>query len=216
MVSINLILVLLFLPPICLMAVLVEKKMRVFLVFLTLGLLAAYQSGQINSLILSYGFLSEFQISIHVAPVIEEFLKALPLILYLFISRPDKRHITECAVWTGLGFAFFENACAFSRSVSSIPDAEDIAFALSRGFGASMIHSLCSLLLIYGVYMCSKQKKLIFPGSLAMFSFVCIIHSLFNVLIQSKYTVAPFLLTIGVYAAFFIGTRAQKKKAENN
>ena len=211
MVTVSLILLILLLPSVLLMAIMSEKEMRIRLFFFALGFIAAYESGQINALVFSSGAMFESDVTINIAPAVEEFLKGLPLVLYLFVCRPGKRIVCEYAVWTGIGFALFENAWAFYRSVGESPDLSDIMFALSRGFGASMIHSLCTLILISGICLCMKHRKLVITGSIAMFSFVCVIHSMFNVLIDSKYTAAPFILTIGVYVLMFFIYRAKKK-----
>ena len=213
MVSVNFILLLLILPPILMMSVLVDRKMRLLLLFLVVGMVAAFLSGQVNSVIGSLTGLSSFYISIHISPIVEELLKAFPVVLCLVAFRPKKRYIIGYAVAAGLGFAFFENAWAFAQSVSVVPGWEDIAFALSRGFGASMVHSLCTVILVYGIYHCLYVRKLMFTGPLALFSLVTIFHSMFNVLIQSKYTLAPFLLTLGTYAVLIALFRRQKKKS---
>ncbi|MDO4811396.1 MAG: PrsW family glutamic-type intramembrane protease [Eubacteriales bacterium] len=200
MVTMNFILFLLISPPILLMTLLVERKARLLLVFMAFGIFSAYLSGQINSVISAYVEVSAFDLSIHVAPVVEEFLKAFPVVVFFFAFKPDSHYILGCAVCTGLGFAFFENAWAFSQSVSWYPTWQDVSFALSRGFGASMVHSICTLIIIYCLYICSKTRKLLITGTLASFSLICTIHSLFNVLIQSRYAAAPFILTIGIYA----------------
>lgn len=210
----NFILLLLILPPILLMTVLVDEKTRLRLIFMAFGLFAAYLSGQINSVFCSLGGLSPFDLSIHVSPVIEEFIKAFPLVLFLFAARPDRRSVLEYAVWTGLGFAFFENAWAFSQSVSWFPTWQDVTFALSRGFGASLVHSFCTLILVYGISVCMKRRKLLVTGSLAVFSLVCMIHSTFNVLIQSRYAAAPFFFTLGTYAALAAIFRKKKKQTK--
>lgn len=221
MVTVNLILLLLIIPTVLLMSFLARGKTRLFLVFTAIGIFAAYLSGQINSVIGTFAKIAEFDISIHVSPVVEEFLKALPLVVFFFVIKPEKRFILECSIWTGLGFAFFENAWAFSQTTIDVPTWEDISFALSRGFGASIVHSICSLIFIYGVYVCSRTHKLTIPGTLAMFSLVCSIHSMFNVLIKSKYAVAPFVFTIGIYIillCFSLYQRKlkQKQKSDHN
>lgn len=199
MVTMNFILFLLIIPSFLLMIFVVENKTRMMLIFMAFGIFAGFLSGQVNAIISAYSKVPGFELSIHVAPVVEELIKAFPLVLFFFVFKPDKRYLLGCAVGTGLGFAFFENVLAFTQEVSYTPTWHDVSFALSRGFGAGMIHSVCTMIFIYGIYLCSKRKKLMVTGTLAVFSFVCTLHSLFNVLIQSQYTFAPFVLTIGVY-----------------
>ena len=212
MVSMNLILLILLLPPVLLLAFLVDKKTRVLLIFLAVGAVTAYISGQVNSAVNLAEQLDPFYISIHIAPIAEEFLKAFPVVLYLFVFDPDKKTATSCAAVTGLGFAVFENAWAFVQSVSGNPGWEEISFALSRGFGASLVHSLCTLILVYGITVCRKNKKLLFTGMVALFSLVCLFHSLFNVFVQSPYALAPFLLTIGGYLVLAALLYVNKKR----
>lgn len=212
MVSVSLILLILILPPIVMMSVLMEKRMRMLMLFVIFGIFAAFVSSQINSAVSASAGISQFFISIHIAPVVEEALKALPIVLYIFAAKPPRRQLLGYAIGTGLGFAFFENAWAFSQSVSMSPTWTDVSFALSRGFGASMVHSLCTFILVYGISLCIHTRKLLITGSLALFSLVATFHSLFNVLIGSRYTLAPFLLTLGTYVLILIVYMRRRKK----
>lgn len=212
MVSMNFILLLLILPPILLMAILVPGKTRYLLIFTVCGFVSAYVAGSVNSVIMNYGDFSDFYFSIHFSPAIEELMKGFPLILYIIVARPSRKSVLEYGIAIGLGFTFFENAWAFANSVSTSPSWQDISFALSRGFGASMVHSLCTCILGYGFSICIRIRKMKFTGTIALFSLVCIFHSLFNVLIQSRYFLAPFILTIGAYTSILIVVIRKKKK----
>lgn len=214
MVSVNFLLLLLMLPPLVLTAFLLDRSARKILLFLLLGMFTAFLSGQINSLLVSIGGISSSDASIHYIPIIEEFLKAAPLIAGIFVLRPKRREIVEHAAAVGLGFAFFENVWVFSQNFFGVPGWEDISFALSRGLGASMVHSLCTVILVYGVSICMKWRKLLFTGTFALFSLVCLFHSLFNILIGSDRSNLAFVLTLGTYAIVLILFKRSKKASE--
>lgn len=204
MVSVNFLLLLLMIPPLMLMAFLLDRSARKILLFLLLGMFTAFLSGQINTLLINGTDISSFDASIHYIPVIEEFLKAFPVVAYIFVLRPKRREIAEYAVAVGLGFAFFENVWAFTQSIYGVPNWEDISFVLSRGLGASMVHSLCTVILVYGSYIFMKWRKLLFTGTFALFSLVCLFHSLFNVLIGSERSILAFVLTLGTYVIVLV------------
>ena len=204
MVSVNFLLLLLMLPPLALMAILLDRSARKILLFLLFGMITAFLSGQINTLLISDGGITSFDASIHVIPIIEEFLKAFPVVAYVLVLRPKRRETIEYAVAIGLGFAFFENMWIFSQNFYGVPAWEDVLFALSRGLGASMVHSLCTAILVSGVSVCLKSRKLLLTGTFALFSLVCLFHSLFNVLVGSDRSFLALVLTLGTYAVVLV------------
>lgn len=211
MVSVNFLLLILMVPSLALMSILLERSARKILLFLMLGMFTAFLSGQINTLIVENGDITSFGASNHYIPIIEEFLKAFPVLAYTIVLRPKRSEVVEYAVAVGLGFAFFENICVFTQSTYGVPNWDDISFMLSRGFGASMVHSLCTTILVYGIYICMKWRKLLFTGTFALFSMVCLFHSLFNVLIGSAHSSLAFVLTLGTYLIMLILFKRNKQ-----
>lgn len=211
MVSVNFLLLLLMFPPLILTALLLERSARKILLFLLLGMFTAFLSGQINTLLINGTDITSFDASIHYIPVIEEFLKAFPVVAYIFALCPKRREVIGYAASIGLGFAFFENIWAFTQSIYGVPSIEDVSFVMSRGLGASMMHSLCTVILVYGIFICMKWRKLLFTGTFAFFSLACLFHSLFNVLIGSERSVLAFVLTLGTYALVLLLFKRSKK-----
>lgn len=201
MVTMNLVFLLVFLPALLLIMLLVDKEMRPYIFFLMYGCIAAYVSGLIHTSITTHWYIDEFYLSIHIAPVTEEFLKVFPIVLILFVSKIDRRTAIGYGILSGLGFSFFENACTLGRAAGTMYEfgSGELMFALSRGFGASVVHIACTSLLMYGISYCATKKKLAVTGTVAMFSLATLIHSLFNVLIQSSFVIAPFVLNVIVY-----------------
>lgn len=214
MVSVNFLLLLLSLPPLVLTALLLNRSARKILLFLLLGMFAAFLSGQINTLLVTNAGISSFDASIHYIPIIEESLKAFPIVAYFFALRPKRKEVVEYAVVIGLGFALFENVSIFSQISFGAPGWQDVSFALSRGFGASLMHGLCTTILVYGISICMKWRKLLFTGSFALFSLVCLFHSLFNVLVGSERSFLALVLTIGTYAFVLLLLKRGKKLSE--
>lgn len=58
--------------------------------------------------------------AIEIAPVCEEILKLLPLLLYFLIFEPDSHKLTPAAIGIAVGFATFENVCYLTETVQEV------------------------------------------------------------------------------------------------
>lgn len=214
MVPLNFLYLLFMMPPLALMAILLDRKARKIILFLLAGMLTAFLSGQINTLIISLTGVSESYACIHYTPIVEELLKAFPVVTYALAVGLKRKETVEYAAAVGLGFAIFENVWAISQSAIGVPNWGDITFALSRGFGASMIHALCTVILANGFSICLKRRKLFLTGTFALLSLVCLFHSLFNVLVGSSHSFLALVLTLGVYVVILILIKRRRTTKE--
>ena len=131
------------------------------------------------------------QLLINSTPTVDELCKAIPILLYVFLSdKHDDRNLLECAIAVGVGFAVLENAFILSNNLDKI----SIPLALIRGFGAGMMHGLTTLAVGYGMTFVHKRRKLFYSGSVALLGVAVLYHSLYNILVQSKYEVVGFVL----------------------
>lgn len=70
-----------------------------------------------------------FSATADIAPVVEESIKLLPLLFYLFVFEPDSDEIHAAVLTIAAGFATFENICYLIQN-----GAEQMGFLIIRGF----------------------------------------------------------------------------------
>lgn len=175
--------------PLAVLFFVVKREMRIPMLFLIIGLfigvLAAYGNNTIETI---YGY-TNLESSLYVAPVVEELLKAAPLLLLFFIKKPDYRTALIAAVAIGVGFATIENI-----TYMLYYNVNDIGFILIRGLSAGLMHSMTLVILTLVIYNLSKYKYGSVTILVGILSFSMLFHGLYNLLVNSGITVAA---TIG-------------------
>lgn len=187
--------------PMALSLLLLEKKSRLTVTFMIIGIVVCLLSSQINSILLGiYG--DAHLVSTTYAPVVEEILKALPIIYYAFIFSSDRRTLITISFAVGVGFAVFENM------IILLPNAAGSSFlwAVFRGFGASLMHGLCTSIVGQMLYHVKKSKKLFWSGTFGLLSIAIIYHSIYNTLILSDLEAVGLALPILTYIPIVIIT----------
>ncbi len=97
-------------------------------------LLSAYVSGFFNYLT----GIGAKDMAVFYAPVVEEIMKLLPLLFYIFVFEPDPGRLFAASVGIGLGFATFENCCYILSSGAS-----EVTYILIRGMAVGVMHLIC-------------------------------------------------------------------------
>lgn len=98
----------------------------------------------------------------------------------------------ECSILVGVGFAVLENAFILGGAASSV----SVINALIRGFGAGMMHGVCTLAVGYGMTFVHTKRKLFYTGTTALLAVAMIYHSVYNSLVQSEHQLVGFLLPV--------------------
>ena len=96
--------------PIMLMALLVEKKSRLPIIFILVGIFVSVFASEINGLLAGMLNMDMYSITTIVTPVTEELLKALPILYYALVISDKKEKLFTASMATGIGFAILENA----------------------------------------------------------------------------------------------------------
>lgn len=158
-----------------------------FLVGMGTCLLSAYLTGFIS---LATG-IGEQDSAIFLSPVIEEFLKMSPLLLFFWFPKTEERAFTGTAVALGAGFATFENIC-YLLSVG----AEKLTFILIRGMVVGVMHLVSILALSVWLLIARRLKALSFPTFLGGLALSVTFHAIYNLLVSKPgiTTVIGFLL----------------------
>ena len=171
-----------------------------FLVGMITCLLAAYISGFIQNM---SGFTAE-DTSIFISPIIEEILKLLPILFFIFIFESDSREVLLSAVGIGAGFATFENCCCILSS-----GAQDLTYVLVRGSAVGVMHIVTMAVLAFGLHILKKCRIFSFAGILGALSLSMTFHALYNILVSvpgvSSYLgyALPLICAILLYFVYF-------------
>lgn len=196
--------------PILMLALLIEKKARLPVVFVLVGIFISVFAAEINGLLRKLLTMTTFEFTIIVTPITEEILKASPILVYALLISDKRELLFTASMATGIGFAVLENA----YYLLNVPGF-DMMDAIMRAFGAGLMHGMCTLLVGVGISFVKKRPKLFIVGTFALLSTAITYHSIYNMLVQSKYDIVGFLLQIITYLPFFVWRLTLKKQEKN-
>ncbi len=192
--------------PILLMTLLVEKKARLPVAFLLIGIFVSVFAAEINGWLLRVLPMDKHSMTVIVNPVTEELLKALPILYYALVISDNREKLFTASMATGIGFAILENAFYLLNS----PDFS-MLHAMIRAFGAGLMHGMCTLLVGVGISFVKKKRKLFAVGTFGLLSTAIVYHGIYNILIQSEYSIVGALLPIATYIPFIVWRIKNKK-----
>ena len=185
--------------PMLLMALLVEKKARLPVVFMLIGIVVSVFAGEVNGVLSKVLSMDLYSITVIVTPVSEELLKALPILYYALVISDKRERLFTASMAIGIGFAVLENAYYLVNYVDF-----SMIEAVIRAFGAGLMHGMCTLLVGVGISFVKKKRKLFAVGTFGLFSTAIVYHGVYNILIQSKFSTAGALLPIATYIPFVV------------
>ena len=185
--------------PIMLMALLVEKRARLPILFMLFGIFVSVFASEVNGLLAQTLSMDMYSITVIVTPVTEEILKALPILYYAMVISDKREKLFTASMATGVGFAILENAFY----LLNYPNFSMLS-AIIRAFGAGLMHGMCTLLVGVGISFVKKKSKLFAVGTFGLLSTAIVYHGIYNILIQSEYSIVGALLPIATYIPFLI------------
>lgn len=194
--------------PLMLMMLLVERKARLPIVFVVIGIFISVFASEVNGIVLKTLQLSKYDATITLAPVTEELLKALPVLFFAVAVSDKKEKLFTAAMATGIGFAILENAYYLIINYQTF----SFMSALIRGFGTGLMHGMCTLLVGFGISFFRKRRKLFAVGTFALLTTAITYHSIFNMLVQSQYSLVGAILPMVTYLPFFVWRQFKQKK----
>lgn len=196
--------------PLFLMMLLVEKNARLPIIFVLIGIFVSVFAYELNGVIVKAFGVSDYDSVVAVAPITEEFVKALPLLFFAIVVSDKRETLFTASMAIGIGFALLENAyyLVINRETFSLLS------AIIRGCGTGLMHGMCTLIVGFGISFVRKKRKLFIVSTFALLSTSMTYHAIFNMLIQSKYSIVGALLPIATYLPFFFW-RYFKKKSTN-
>ena len=120
-----------------------------------------------------------FHATVEIAPVVEEVMKLLPLMFYLFVFEPKPDEIKNAVLTLAAGFATFENICYLIEG-----GAENLDYLLIRGLGAGAMHIVCGAIIGYGLAYVWNRQWLKIAGTLGLLGASIAFHGTYNLLIS--------------------------------
>ena len=185
--------------PLLLMALLMEKKARLPISFMIIGIFVSVFASEVNGLLSKLLSMDTYNQTVIVTPVTEELLKALPVLYYAVVISDKRERLFTASMAIGIGFALLENAYFLLNS-----DNFTIIIAIIRAFGAGLMHGMCTLLVGVGISFVKKKSKLFAVGTFGLLSTAIVYHGIYNILIQSEFSTVGALLPIATYIPFLI------------
>lgn len=205
--------------PLLIAMFLLKGDIRRFLLFFVVGLAACLLSAYINNFLalvasdLEHISLDYAQSAIRLTPVCEEAMKALPLLFYLVVFRPQRETIINTAFAIGLGFATLENCCYLIQY-----GAGEILFVMVRGFSAGIMHAICAAIMGYGLAFVQGRKQLVFAGTVGCLCAATTFHAMYNLMVSGSGSlrVAGYLLPVlTAVALLFFVWRPSSRRQDN-
>ena len=194
--------------PIVLMLPLLESRSRWIIGFFLLGAVTALAAYEINTIAFPLLDMDARSFTELVPPVVEELLKALPVLCYALLLDDSRKRVLPIAMAVGVGFAVLENTVLLAEYIDEVT----MAWAAARGFSASLMHGLCTVTIGTGICYVKKQKKLFYTGTFGLISLAITLHALFNLLIQSSYDFVGMAMPLALYALLYLLNRRQNLK----
>jgi RsiW-degrading membrane proteinase PrsW (M82 family) len=192
-----------------------DNRSRLFLGYMMIGALICLIAGAANRYLLGLFDNDMLYVTTTITPICEEILKAIPVIYLAVVFTDNRETLLSAAFALGIGFAILEDAGILVKSISTV----SIGWALTRVIGAALMHGACTAMIGMGVSYVNKRRKLFFCGTFALLTSAILFHATFNVLVQSEYRVAAFLLPAALYIPVVVRemtARRKKKAAEKN
>jgi RsiW-degrading membrane proteinase PrsW (M82 family) len=197
--------------PLLLMTLIMEKKARLPILFMLIGIFVSVFASEVNGLLSKLLSMDTYSMVVIVTPVSEEVLKALPILYYAIVISDKRERLFTASMALGIGFAVLENAY-FLLNSNNFP----IISAVVRAFGAGLMHGMCTLLVGIGISFVKKKRKMFAVGIFGLLSTAIVYHGIYNILIQSKFSTVGALLPIATYIPFLIWRLRIKHKSKVN
>ena len=193
--------------PILMMTLLIEKKARLPVTFVLIGIFVSVFASEVNGLLSKHLTMGMYNITITVTPITEELIKALPILYYAIVISDKREQLFTASMATGIGFAVLENA----YYLLNYPNFTMLS-AVIRAFGSGLMHGMCTLLVGMGISFVKKKSKMFLVGTFGFLSTAVVYHGIYNILIQSDISIVGALLPISTYIPFLVWRFKTKRK----
>ena len=188
--------------PLLMMTITVKADSRLLTGSVALGLFICLFSSEVSGAVIrAFGLTNTQYITTTATPIIEELLKAIPLLVYAFRFSAQREKLLSCGFGLGVGFAVLENIVILLRAITINPESANYLWAFVRGFGSGLMHSVSTMMIGVVLSIVMKQKKLLLPGTVAILSVAAAYHAIYNALVQTDLRYLGIVLPLATYIA---------------
>ena len=164
--------------PLLFLAFVLKGENRLLILFFIWGLVAFVLSLRINNALIASFPLGMEKLSINMAPIVEEFAKALPLYFFIGLSKEKKFPLVSFGVAVGIGFSILENYIYLFQHFND--SGSPVSFILTRCFTTCLIHATTTGIIGAGIVLVKRIKGIVWPIHFGLFAVAVTIHSLYN------------------------------------
>ena len=190
--NLNLILFVSFALPMIMSFFICKGRVRAAMIFFFIGMCVCLFCGELSAVALQAFPYDQRFFAANIGPFFEEVFKAFPILVFVFVFKPERRKLYECSALVGVGFAVLENAFILGSSLAPL----SVIDALMRGLGAGIMHGLCTLAVGYGMSFVYTRRKLFRTGTVAMLAVATVYHAIYNTIVQSTHLWMGVLLPV--------------------
>lgn len=213
--NINYLLFICVAAPIFLMLFVLEKKSKITVGYMLIGIFVCLFISEVNGFLLQTFGNDTYYVTTTITPITEEIIKALPVLYFAFLFSDKQETLISLSIATGVGFAILENLMIFVANVDNI----SLFWAAVRGFSSGLMHGLCTAAVGIGLSFVHKKRKLFYCGTFALLTVAITYHAIYNSLIQSDYQYVGAFLPIATYVPVLLvvyGKRLTRKTNYEN
>lgn len=168
--------------PLLVCCPLVQKRSRDIIIYVLIGIASALLISELNGILYEEFGNDMLYVTTTITPVTEELVKALPVLMYIYLFPDTRIRYLSIAFALGIGFALFENTYILISNVDNV----SLEWALARGFSTSLMHGICTAAVGYGMSYVRLRRKLAIPGTFALMISAIIYHGIFNIFVQDN------------------------------
>ena len=187
-------------PLIFMIVILKDKKSKWLLAYFAWGVIASMLAFAVNTMLaMELGSHGE-HIRTVVAPIVEEVLKCLPVLLFLVkkIHPSIDKTIVYCAMSCGIGFSVLESIYYVN---SIIIGSDAFVIVLLRTITTALMHGMTVAVLGAGLYLTRDKKHIFLPLIFGLCSLAATIHAIYNLLLPTKAIILVGVLPLMLYFA---------------
>lgn len=169
--------------PLLFLMGLLKNEHRVLVGYFAWGLVAFMAALAVNTRVVEWGWIAREELSIHVAPAVEELLKVLPLCAFILRRRATKRYlIVYYAMASGIGFSIIENYLYLSQLGGT--DGTGMYMVL-RSISTALMHGMATAVVGMGLSFIQEFHVFVLPIAFGLLSAAITGHSLYNLTVSS-------------------------------
>lgn len=133
-----------------------------------------------------------------ITPIVEETLKALPLLLFLRRKSYSPMIIIYCAMASGIGFSVQEMLYYFTQFIVD-SGLHTLIPLLVRTATTCLMHGMTTAIIGFGLTIALNLRAIRVPIVLGLLALASVIHSLYNILIDTRLAILALIMPALLY-----------------